>query len=381
MTDDSLKKNDNCDKIESKNTDTSKIIKEKKHNGIISFWKFMFSMLIVLFHCNENLLKGNFFAAGRIGVEFFFLTSGYLMAKKALNNKNDISNIGIETTTYIWRKIKSFFPYIIVPFIITIFVKEIYQPQKLVNSIWNLTFLDMSGVKSTAVIGQTWYISAMLISMLILYPLIRRYKSTFTHIIAPIIVITIGGWMSHKYGSVSGPLVYVNFIYKGLLRAIFEISLGTIIYEIAQKIKSINFTKLSKFLLTIVEIVGFVSIFFIVNIKNATSKYEFVMILILTISISLAVSEKTIFYNISNNKLCYYLEKLSLPIYLNHIWIILLVGKHLKNYSFGAKTIISVVLAIAFSIFIMWATETVQKIWNKKKKSIKKFFIVEGEKI
>ena len=357
-------------------------MKMKKHNEIISFWKFMFSILLILFHCNDKLLvKGDFLAAGRIGVEFFFLTSGYLMAKKALNKKEDISNIGIETTKYIWKKIKSFFPYIIVPFIITFFVKNIYQPSKIVNSIWNLLLLDMSGVKSTAVLGQTWYISAMLISMLILYPLIRKYKSTFTHIIAPIIVIGIGGWMSHKYGTISGPTAYVNFIYKGLLRAIFEISLGTIIYEFAQKTKKFNFTKLGEWLLTIIEIVGFVSIFFISNIKNATYKYEFVMILILTISISLAFSEKTAFYNISNNKFCYYLEKLSLPIYLNHIWIILLVKKYLVNYNFTIKVCVSIILTIIFSIFIMYVIEIVQKILDKKRDKIKKLFIIEGEKI
>lgn len=357
------------------------MIENKKHNGIISFWKFMFSILIVLFHCNEQILKKDFFSAGRIGVEFFFLTSGYLMAKKALNKKEDISNIGSETITYILKKIKAFFPYIIVTFIITLFVRNINKPKEIINSIWNLLLLDMSGVRTTVVVGQTWYISAMLISMLILYPLVRKYKKTFTQIIAPVIVICIGGWMSQKYGTVSGPRIYENFVYRGLLRAIFEISLGTIIHEVAQKIKSIKFTSLSKMILTTIEIVGFASIFFISNIKNATYKYEFVMILILTISISLAFSEKTAFYNVSNNKFCYYLEKLSLPIYLNHIWIILLVKKYFANYNFTIKVCVSIILTIIFSIFIMYIIEIVQKILDKKRDKIKKLFIIEGEKI
>ena len=303
------------------------------------------------------------------------------MAKKALNKKEDISNIGSETITYILKKIKAFFPYIIVTFIITLFVRNINKPKEIINSIWNLLLLDMSGVRTTVVVGQTWYISAMLISMLILYPLVRKYKKTFTHIIAPVIVICIGGWMSQKYGTVSGPRIYENFVYRGLLRAIFEISLGTIIHEVAQKIKSIKFTSLSKMILTTIEIVGFASIFYISNIKNATYKYEFVMILILTISIALAFSEKTNFYNISNNKFCYYLEKLSLPIYLNNVWIILLVKKYLVNYNFTIKVCVSIILTIIFSIFIMYVIEIVQKILDKKRDKIKKLFIIEGEKI
>lgn len=171
----------------------------KKHNGIIGFWKFMFCILILLFHCAEKMGKNGFFESGRIGVEFFFIVSGYLMTKKALNNEEGLENIGEETTSYIWRKFKAFFPYVIFPFIISFFVKGIYKADQIANSIWNLLLIDMSGVRSTTVIGQTWYISVMLISMLILYPLIRRYKKTFTNIIAPLIVIFIGGWLSHKY--------------------------------------------------------------------------------------------------------------------------------------------------------------------------------------
>ena len=62
----------------------------KKHNGIIGFWKFMFCILILLFHCAEKMGKNGFFESGRIGVEFFFIVSGYLMTKKALNNEEDL---------------------------------------------------------------------------------------------------------------------------------------------------------------------------------------------------------------------------------------------------------------------------------------------------
>ena len=66
--------------------------------------------------------KKGFFESGRIGVEIFFIVSGYLMTKKALNNEEGLENIGEETTSYIWRKFKAFFPYVIFPFIISFFV-------------------------------------------------------------------------------------------------------------------------------------------------------------------------------------------------------------------------------------------------------------------
>ena len=87
----------------------------------------------------------------------------------------------------------------------------------------------------------------MLISMIIIYPLLRKYKENFTYIIAPIITIVIGSWLSHNYGTVSG-WTHAGLVYNCLLRAFFEISLGTILYKIAEKIKLINLTGFSKFL-------------------------------------------------------------------------------------------------------------------------------------
>lgn len=351
----------------------------KKHNGIISFWKFMFSILIVIFHLTIMTEGGEvLFKYGAIGVEFFFLISGYLMTKKAMSNNKDCSNIGQETAGYIWKKIKAFFPYILIAFIISLFVNnwnEPYKKNQIVNSVWNLLLMQMSGIKETSVVGQTWYISAMLISMMILYPLIRKYKKNFTYLIAPIIVLLLSGWISHTYGKLTGPLTWTGFAYKGLLRAFFEIALGSILYEIAEKMKNINFTKFARLILTAIEIVGFISIFFITNIKDASSKYDFIMLAILAISITISFSEKTIFYNFANNRFFYYLEKLSLPIYLNHIWIIIIINKTLSNLNYIQKLGILMISTIVFSMIIMYLIELAKKHIDKNKKNLKRLLV------
>lgn len=350
----------------------------KKHNGIISFWKFMFCMMIVVFHLTEKNGGIGIFSAGRIGVEFFFIVSGYFMTKKALSKEDNCTNIGKETFQYIWKKAISFFDYMLIAFIISFFVKNwvsTFKKNEIVNSVWNLCFLEMSGIKSTAVVGQTWYISAMLISMLILYPLIRRYRKNFTYLIAPLIVIFIGGWISHKYGNITGRTVWTGLIYKGLLRAIFELAIGSILYEFSNKIKTINFNKVGKIFLNIIELVGFSSIFIIINIKDASNKYDFIMILIISISLAIAFSEKTILYNLSNNKFCYYLEKLSLPIYLNHIWIILIINKTLPQLSYWRKLIILLIFTIIISIIIQQFITLIRKV--NLRNVLKKVFICE----
>lgn len=338
----------------------------------------MFSMMIVMFHARKLVDNGEkaLFLYGAIGVEFFFLTSGYLMAKKALSKKENCSNIGEETYIYIWKKIKAFFPYMLVAFAISLFVKNWINPipkSKIINSIYSLFFIEMGGIKLISIVPQTWYISAMLISMMILYPIIRKYKKNFTYLIAPIIVIIIGGWISQTYGNLRGTLVWTGIFYTGLLRAFFELALGAILYEVSEKIKNINFTKLGEWILTIIEILGFVSIFIITNIKNASTKYDFVMLAILTVSIAIAFSEKTIFIKLSKNKFCYYLEKLSLPIYLNHGWIIEIIKRVLGYLSYMQKLGIVIVVTLIFSMIIMYLIE---KIKGKPTKIARKIFII-----
>ncbi len=355
---------------------------KKTHNGIIGFWKFMFSLMIVVYHFNISTKTENvIFKYGYIGVEFFFIVSGYLLAKNALNKERIKSSIGEETFDFIWKKIKNFFPYMIISFIITIFVNiynnGMYKRYELINSIWNLFFLQTSGIKYTSILGQTWYISAMLISMLIIYPLIRKYKKNFVYVIAPIIVIFIGGWLSHTYGTLNG-WEYTGFVYKCLLRAFFELSLGVILYEIVEKIKKIHYTKLTKIIFTLIEIVGFFSIFLITNIKDAGINYDFIMLLILSISTVMAFSEKTLFINYTNTKFFKYIEKLSFPIYLNHIWIISIVNKKLTYFTYIQKLSIIIILTILFSIFIMYIVEKFKNNCNTKK--IKKYFIIEDRK-
>ena len=59
---------------------------EKRKNGKIELIRFIFTMFIVFYHCQRHYLKGvlyaghfTFFARGYIGVEFFFLVTGFFM--------------------------------------------------------------------------------------------------------------------------------------------------------------------------------------------------------------------------------------------------------------------------------------------------------------
>lgn len=367
--------------------------KSKKHNGIISFWKFMFTLMIIALHVglrmksmlDIKLPNKNIFNGGSIGVEIFFIVSGYLITKNAFRVNTENSNLGVITFKYIWKKIKVFFPYILIAYLCALILHikiSNLKDYQVINTIWDILLLRMSGIKYWhGVLGVAWYISAMLICMIILYPLAIKYKKNFIYIIAPLNVIFVGGWISHTYGNIADPEVWTGIVYKSLLRAFFELSLGAIAYQFSEYIKSINFTKLGRRVLTFIEIFGFLSIFYFVNKPSPHDKYDFIMILILFISISIAFSEKSILQNFGNNKVFYYLEKISLPMYLNQIWTIEIILKLIKNYnvdlSYYQITVITIMCIFILAIF----TEKLVKIMKKSYPKIKKVFITEKVEI
>ena len=363
--------------------------KSKKHNGIISFWKFMFTLMIIALHVGLRM-KGmlgitlpnkNIFNGGSIGVEFFFIVSGYLMTKSALRVNIENSNLGLITFKYIWKKIKAFFPYMLIAYscalILHIQISNLKNYQ-IINTIWDVLLLRMSGIKYWhGILGVAWYISAMLICMIILYPLAIKYKKNFIYIIAPLSVIFIGGWISHTYGNIADPEVWTGIIYKSLLRGFFELSLGAIAYQFAEYVKSLSFTKLGSRVLTFIEIIGFLSIFYFVNKPSPHDKYDFIMILILFISISIAFSEKSILQNFSNNKLFYYMEKISLPMYLNQIWIIEIILKLINNNNANLSYYQITVITIICTFLLAILTEEIVKFIKMMYPKFKRIFVIE----
>lgn len=66
----------------------------KQRNYEIDFWKFVFSIVIVFLH-SFNLFDGKnlYMVGGSIGVDFFFIVTGFLMMK-SLKNKTNIQSGG-----------------------------------------------------------------------------------------------------------------------------------------------------------------------------------------------------------------------------------------------------------------------------------------------
>lgn len=343
----------------------------EKRNGIISFWKFIFAIVIVFFHTHQfyTNTRNPFFSGGYIAVEFFFIVSGYFFAKSLLKSGNKSKDISKETFNFVFTKIKKFSPYILVAYILSFIIQGYYSHwtlDKYINSICNLLLFNGIGVGKTVMLGQLWYISSMLIVMYFLYPFLKKYKEKYVVSVIPL-VITIGiSYMFGKYQTLNLPLKqWIGLIHAGIFRGFVEMNIGILIFYISEKLKNVEYTKFGRLVLTAISELSLIAVLVITSFATNYKKYDFVMLLMISISVLIMVSKKTLEFNLLSNKFFYYLEKISLPIFINHLVFINIVYfiDPFKSLSPIIQSFLVILMTLLFSPVEEFAFSKIQ---NKK---------------
>lgn len=336
------------------------ITKKYQRCGMIDLMKFIFSMVIVIYHAiNMGTGNGLFLGGGYLPVEFFFLVSGFLMAKSVKRIEEKQSFTPEETWKFLWRKIRLFLPYYIFAFVLSFIIRSyiadysLYQVLKnALSSIWSFAFLTISGIKTYSVIGGVWYISAMLISMLIIYPFLRRNRKAYTFIATPIIAILLLGYISQTFGTLEQTTKTFGFVYPGLLRAIAEVSLGCLCFELCRILNKYEFKFFGTVLLTLVEIMAYALVIRSMLSRNDLGKYGFSLLIVIAICIILSFSGKTLSTHFSGSVFTW-LGKYSMIIYLNHFRIKDLIAFFTQDWTYWQALSVYVPTVLIVSLFCM----------------------------
>lgn len=294
-----------------------------KRNYYIDFIKFIFSVVIVFYHSwilTEPGARGYFYY-GYLAVDFYFIVTGYLMML-SISKKEDYLSLGKDTFVFLKNKLFTILPYILLSYLISVVL--LYR-----NDIFNMQFIF-----SNSVIGEilqlsstgtgmtlntaTWYISSMMIALLILYPLARKYKDTYIYIISPIILLFIltlvncqGIYISNHIG--------VSFLgQNGLYKAFICLILGNYAFLLADKIKNYKTTTLNKILFTMLETILYCSLLYTFYFGVFGSIMVFaVTFLVVTITFS----DKSYTGKIFNNKIFVKLGKFGFVMFLNNTYV------------------------------------------------------------
>lgn len=307
--------------------------------------RFIFSVLIILFHINTVIFDGkyklteniSFFSRGRIGVEFFFVVSGFFLAKAAYKRQSSSSKLGKETVIFVFHKVFEILPYHLIAFAFT-FISICFLEQlnflgaikRLFIALPNLFLIQKLGIPSNNIIGVEWYISCMLIACCILYPACRAFYDMFSRVISPVLGILLVGYMTHVFGFLSRTSDWAGLCSKVLLRAIAGMCLGIFSFEVSRYCSKLRLSHMQKTLLTFFELSGYLSVI-IFSISTINLKYESYALLLLTVLVSVTMSNQTYGNAFLQRKSIFFLGRYSLSIYLCQMVALDIAEKHLSK--------------------------------------------------
>lgn len=307
-----------------------------KKNGIIELMRFVFASCVVLFHINGDLWEKSrvilrifghkvfFFKCGYIGVEFFFIVSGFLMAKSIYKKVSQDSSemtfdkASCETFPFILRKIKTLLPYYwpATMFMIIIFIfVDRAKPEFIFHRIPSIFFLQRSGLYTDSFMGASWYISSMLIAMAVIYPFLRRYYYAYTRWFAPVAGCLIIGAMIYLTGNLGGASAWAGITYKANFRAFAEISIGATCFETSRYLKEREFNNIQRGLFSIAALIGYGSAI-AYACSNADKAFSGLVFFMLCIAVTISFSEIGIGTGFFQNRFFLLLGSISLPLYL-----------------------------------------------------------------
>lgn len=299
----------------------------------IEFWRLVFCFAVVAYHSCYLTPSRSFttiFQGGYIGVEFFFIVSGLLMAKNLFRDIEDVQiSVLKKTSLFISHKIKLIYPCFLWAFLITFIVRSVISGNNLaqilhniIDSIPELLLLRMSGIAGYWVNTPTWYISAMVIVMLIFFPLLQKIDKKLFLSFSLITSVSAYSWLYYSLGTLENPYKWQQFCYSGLIRGVGGIMLGAACFKLSSIIRGVQTTgnwRFMAYLLSIIELSCYLTVIF-VSFSFGRTSVDFLLVALLAIAVTLSFSEKTLqtFIFKKHAEFCLYCGRFSIALYLNH---------------------------------------------------------------
>ena len=301
-------------------------MKVNNRNGFIEFCRFVFALCVVSHHSIFFEGHGHIpFIGGYIACEFFFILSGFLMAGSISKEENSEES----SVLFAVKKIKKIYPYFFVAwitsFIIYHFINGSLQISNvlidLLRGLPQLFLLSMAGLSGGNLgfydyVGTGWYSSAYLISILVLYPIMKKCKKIdfWCGSIAPLVTLIGYGYIGYHYGFMGVVNERIPIAYLGCVRALAGISLGCFCYFLVVQCKKYKTTVAGK------HIFGGIQLLLLVISLLLMEKYEgfndiiqlfvFATLIVVTFGFDTYVNE------LFKNKLSYSLGQFSMVIFV-----------------------------------------------------------------
>lgn len=349
----------------------------KAKNLEIEFLRFVFCIMVILQHSQYVTNKFpsylNFTTSGHKAIYFFFAVSGFLMVKGYFKNKD----FGLTAEKAAWKfninKMKPIYP----DYLFALFIKFTIVlggaallghltfgtvATKISEIIPDLIGISGGGLKDFF-LGVAWYLGAMFVVIPIFYYMLCKNSRFFLYFFAPTIYPFLLALRYNLAASSDSTIKVLNKLIEFPLKAAIGLLTGVLAYLVYKKITEHDYTKFGKFVLTVIELFGYLFILIVSIFTRKISDTFIIPLFIATTAITF--SEKSALHGLFKWRIFSFLGKASLPLYFNHGTVFYAIIRLYRDGSYQHNMVIAIPLIILLSAFEYFGVRAIMLMWKK----------------
>lgn len=341
-------------------------------NNSITLWRIVFAYLIMVYHFDNKYLIFQHFgltSGWYIGVEFFFIVSGYLIYA----NFEALSEKYHSGLSYLWHRFKKIYPFYLASFCLCFISIYLIREQASFREMLKALFYDFFELFALHGIGLNdgwvyvnntgWFISILFICDFLIFHCLVKWKDTFVNFVAPIIIIVCFSFLYRNMHGI-GAAVQTTGFYENwaLMRGLADMCLGICAARLNHVLSCMKHRSL-------IKVVGALGFLFVIvcsmKYSNSTTDFLYAMILTVSVSIGFLPSEGRLYskkwiYGWSGLTMCMYLIHDAFRTSIFPVFLGIPEKLSLKLAYLLLYLVVVTFFALGFKYVIEWVTEKLQ---------------------
>lgn len=211
-----------------------------KRNAEIEFYRFLMIMGVAILHFSEDYSTKVFYG-GYLGVDFFFMLSGYFLMVHFLKHEQMGVNPVRSSLTYVMNRIKKLYPPYFVTILLMTAVRWIHAGGGMGNlwlliyqNRWQYLMLHSVGAPTACIIRSVWFLSPLIVLSYFIYFCLCINKEKAVGL-APIISLIGFVFIAQKYGFLGIHFEYIGIFGGGFVRGLPEMLLGVFLAYLVEE--------------------------------------------------------------------------------------------------------------------------------------------------
>lgn len=328
----------------------------KRKNFEIELYRFVMILFVALFHFYEDC-NSPVYVRGYLGVDFFFVISGYFLMVHFLKYYNAQKSATLQAVEYISDKFRKLYPPYFISLIIMTLIIWAHDGGGLSNlflitwmSKWQYFLLHSVGAPTVSLIRSTWFLSPLFLVSFFIYFCLCRKKDLFVGL-CPVISILTLAFLAQKYGILPIQFTYNGFLVGGILRGLPEMTLGIFLaYLVEEYYKQKEVKEYRLWFLVFIRVLCYGMLLYIMAVSSMD--IEDFSIFIPTCILILYSFLHPIHLPEVIEKICCYFGKISYWIYLIHVIVGYVLKEYFMHWSMNLRMFVYFTATIVFAILL-----------------------------